>query len=43
MEYANNDISFKNSMMRSNLCYYRDSYIHVKETMTLPDKSATAT
>ena len=40
---ANSDIRFKTSMMTSNLYYYRDSYIHIKETITVPDTSATTT
>ena len=32
--YANSDIRFKTTMLRSNLCDYADSYILVKETIT---------
>ena len=28
-------------MIRSNLCDYSDTYIHVKATITVPSKSAT--
>ena len=33
--YANSDIRFKATMLRSNLCDYADSYIHVKGTITI--------
>ena len=33
--YANSDIIFKTTMLRSNLCDYADSYILVKGTMTI--------
>ena len=33
--YANNDIRFKTTMLRSNLCDYADSYILVKVTVTM--------
>ena len=33
--YANSDIRFKTTMLRSNLCDYADSYILVKETITI--------
>ena len=33
--YANSDIRFKTTMLRSNLCYYADSYILVKGTITI--------
>ena len=33
--YANNDIRFKTTMLRSNLCDYADSYILVKGTITI--------
>ena len=32
--YANSDIRFKSTMLRSNLCDYADSYILVKGTIT---------
>ena len=32
--YANSDIRFKTTMLRSNLCDYADSYILVKGTIT---------
>ena len=34
-DYANSDIRFKTSMVRSNLCDYADSYILVKRTITI--------
>ena len=34
--YANSDIRFKTTMLRSNLCNYADSYILVKGTITIP-------
>ena len=33
--YANSDIRFKTTMLRSNLCDYADSYILVKGTVTI--------
>ena len=33
--YANSDIRFKTTMLRSNLCDYADSYILVKATITI--------
>ena len=33
--YANSNIRFKTTMIRSNLCDYADSYILVKETITI--------
>ena len=33
--YANIDIRFKTTMLRSNLCDYTDSYILVKGTITI--------
>ena len=33
--YANGDIKFKTTMLRSNLCDYTDSYILVKGTITI--------
>ena len=33
--YANSDIRFKTTMLRSNLCHYADSYILVKGTKTI--------
>ena len=33
--YANNDIRFKTTMLRSNLCDYADSYILVKGTIII--------
>ena len=34
-DYANNDIRFKTTMLRSNLCDYADSYILVKGRITI--------
>ena len=33
--YANSDIRFNTTMLRSNLCDYADSYIFVKGTITI--------
>ena len=33
--YANNDIKFKTTILRSNLCDYADAYILVKGTITI--------
>ena len=33
--YTSNDIKFKTTMLRSNLCDYADAYILVKETIKL--------
>ena len=35
--YANTDIRFKTTMLRSNLCDYADSYILVKGTITITE------
>ena len=35
MHSANNDIRFKTTMVRSNLCNYADGYILVKGTKTI--------
>ena len=40
--YANSDIRFKNTMLRSNLCDYADSYILVKGTITITGAGANA-
>ena len=40
--YANNDIRFKTTMLRSNLCDYADSYILVKGTITITGAGANA-
>ena len=40
--YANSDIRFKTTMLRSNLCDYADSYILVKGTMTITGEGADA-
>ena len=39
--YDNNNIRFKTSMMRSNLCDYSDLYILVKGTIIVPNTAAT--
>ena len=36
----NNNIKFKASMVRSNLCDYADAYILVKGTITVPNMAA---
>ena len=38
--YANSEIKFKTTMIRSNLCDYADSYILVKGTITITGKGA---
>ena len=38
--YANSDIRFKTTMLRSNLCDYTDSYILVKGTITITGTGA---
>ena len=40
--YANSDIRFKTTMLRSNLCDYADSYILVKRTITIIGAGANA-
>ena len=35
--YTSNDIKFKTTMLRSNLCDYADAYILVKGTITITD------
>ena len=40
--YANSDIRFKTTMLRSNLCDYTDSYILVKGTITRTGAGANA-
>ena len=40
--YANSDIRFKTTMLRSNLCDYADSYKLVKGTITITGASADA-
>ena len=37
--YANGDIKFKTTMLRSTLCNYANSYILVKGTITITGKS----
>ena len=34
-KYTGNDIKFKTTMLRSNLCDYADAYILVKGTLTI--------
>ena len=41
-DYANSDIRFKTTMLRSNLCDYADSYILVKGTITITGAGANA-
>ena len=36
----NNNIKFKKSMIRPNLCDYNDAYIFVKETVAVPNSAA---
>ena len=33
--YTSNDIKFKTTMLKSNLCDYADAYIHVKGTISI--------
>ena len=33
--YTGSNITFKTTMLRSNLCDYADAYIHVKRTITI--------
>ena len=40
--YANGDIKFKTTMLRSNLCDYADSYMLVKGTITITGEGADA-
>ena len=40
--YANSDIRFMTTMLRSNLCDYADSYILVKGTITITGAGANA-
>ena len=40
--YANSDIRFKTTMLRSNLCDYADLYILVKGTITITGAGANA-
>ena len=35
--YTSNDIKFKTTMLRSNLCDYADAYILVRGTITITD------
>ena len=39
---VSNQIKFKTSMIRSHLCDYSDAYIHVKETITVPNTRTAA-
>ena len=41
--YANSDIRFKITMLRSNLCDYADSYILVKGTIAITGEGDNAT
>ena len=36
MNSINSQIKFRNSVIRSSLCDYNDSYIHVKGTIVIP-------
>ena len=40
--YTSNDIKFKTTMLRSNLCDYADAYILVKKTKTITGAGADA-
>ena len=40
--YTSNDIKFKTTMLRSNLCDYADAYILVKGTITITGAGADA-
>ena len=40
--YANSNITFKTTILRSNLCNYADSYIHVKGTITITSEGDNA-
>ena len=42
MYNANSDIKLKTSMIRSNLCDYSDTYIHVKATIIVQNTVAAA-
>ena len=39
---ANSAIKFRTSMIRSNLCDYSDTYIHLKATTIVPNTAAAA-
>ena len=39
-EYTGNNIKFKTTILRSNLCDYADAYILVKETITITGAGA---
>ena len=39
-KYDNSNISFKKSMIKSNLCDYSNAYILVKGTITVPKTTA---
>ena len=39
-EHTSNDIKFKTTMLRSNLCDYADTYILVKGTITITGAGA---
>ena len=34
------NVTFKTSMIKSDLCHYSDAYILVKETITVPNAAA---
>ena len=38
----NSQIEFKTSMLKSSLCRYRDAYIHVNGTITIPNTATAA-
>ena len=40
MYNINSKIKFKNSVLKSSLCYYSDAYILVKRTITVPNTLA---
>ena len=40
MYNINSKIKFKNSVLKSSLCYYSDAYILVKRTITVPNTFA---
>ena len=37
-----NQIKFKTSMIRSNLCHYSNAYIYLKKTITVPNTRTAA-
>ena len=40
--YITDQIKFKNSMMRTNICDYSDAYIHIKGTIRVPNTGTAA-